>query len=96
MFCLPSVVFDLVFNYVCVLCLLSALLRVEPAFFLYRSGVYRTFQRGGARAAYHSVRIIGWGEEVTANGAVPYWVRYSSTAIHILRLFAIVNVKQVT
>ncbi|XP_043190072.1 uncharacterized peptidase C1-like protein F26E4.3 [Amphibalanus amphitrite] len=56
----------------------QALLRVEPDFFLYRSGVYRASRLGEARAAYHSVRLIGWGEQVTAGRVTPYWLAANS------------------
>ena len=43
---------------------------VPSDFFLYGSGVYRKTNLAKGPTGFHSVKIIGWGEE---NGT-PYWV----------------------
>ena len=44
---------------------------VPSDFFLYESGVYKRTNLATGPTGFHSVKIIGWGEE---NGT-PYWVR---------------------
>ena len=52
-------------------------MKVYHDFFSYKSGIYRhTDLSLEHRTGYHSVKIIGWGEEVTNNGLEKYWVRY--------------------
>lgn len=52
-----------------------ATMKVFHDFFLYKSGVYRhTDLSNGAIAGYHSVRIIGWGEDYGYQGVQKYWV----------------------
>lgn len=49
---------------------------VHHEFFMYRGGVYRASQPNLRVEGYHSVRLIGWGEEPMPNGPpVKYWVR---------------------
>lgn len=56
---------------------LSATMKVYHDFFSYKNGIYRhTDLSLEHRTGYHSVKIIGWGEEVTRNGVEKYWVRY--------------------
>lgn len=55
----------------------QATMRVHQDFFVYQSGIYEhskvteQYQTG-----YHSVRIIGWGEEYTTSNRIPekYWL----------------------
>ena len=50
-----------------------ALMEVKSDLFLYRSGVYRqtNLANDNAEGNFHSVKIIGWGED---NDGRPYWV----------------------
>ena len=48
----------------------AAMMRVRQDFFHYRSGVYAYSGIGEHDVGYHSVRLLGWGEE----GNVKYWV----------------------
>ncbi|KAF0298867.1 putative peptidase C1-like protein F26E4.3 [Amphibalanus amphitrite] len=54
----------------------QAIMQVHEDFFAYRTGVYRvTGLRSSSRTAYHSVRILGWGEETGDRGQqVKYWI----------------------
>lgn len=54
----------------------QATMRVYQDFFYYDSGVYRHTETAELYdSGYHSVRIIGWGEERTYNGpSVKYWL----------------------
>ncbi|XP_052256555.1 uncharacterized peptidase C1-like protein F26E4.3 [Dreissena polymorpha] len=59
----------------------QATFRVQDDFFMYRSGVYKYSRTGSVsafqeddRMLYHSVRIIGWGEEVISQRLVRYWL----------------------
>lgn len=51
-------------------------MRVSQEFFSYRSGVYRcpVSTRSQRNDNYHSVRIVGWNEEVQQGRLVKYWV----------------------
>lgn len=54
-------------------------MRVYQDFYVYEAGVYRHSKLTEQYlSGYHSVRIIGWGEEQISNG-IPekYWVRKS-------------------
>ena len=67
-------------------------MQVHEDFFSYRSGVYRqTRLRSSSRTAYHSVRILGWGEEAGYRGLqVKYWVstvRQVKYRVSIVRQF---------
>lgn len=44
---------------------------------MYRGGIYQHSRLGVAhRTGYHSVRIVGWGEETGIDGQpIKYWVR---------------------
>ncbi len=47
-------------------------MEVYQDLFMYRSGVYKRSQFSGHMTmGFHSVKIIGWGEE----GDAPYWVK---------------------
>lgn len=53
-----------------------AVMSVSPDFFMYRGGVYKkSGLRPGERTGYHSVRLIGWGEEFHEGEMLKYWVR---------------------
>ncbi|KFM62771.1 Tubulointerstitial nephritis antigen-like protein, partial [Stegodyphus mimosarum] len=58
----------------------QATFRVQPDFFLYKSGVYHHVESltAGFPAAFrqqdwHSVRIIGWGEDIVDGKQLKYW-----------------------
>lgn len=48
---------------------------VSSDFFMYQNGIYsKTGFRPDERIGYHSVRIIGWGEEFVGGRMTKYWV----------------------
>jgi hypothetical protein len=50
-------------------------MEVSQDFFMYRGGVYKkSGLQPGQRGGYHSVRIIGFGEEFHQGSMVKYWV----------------------
>lgn len=50
-------------------------MKVYQDFFTYEGGVYRHSDLDLYREhGYHSVRIVGWGEEFSVNGMQKYWV----------------------
>lgn len=50
-------------------------MKVYQDFFSYRNGVYRHSMLSTLhRTAYHSVRIVGWGEDRTTFPPKKYWV----------------------
>ncbi|XP_060518366.1 tubulointerstitial nephritis antigen-like [Cylas formicarius] len=52
----------------------QATMKVYHDFFSYSNGVYRHTDLTLARKqGFHSVRIVGWGEEYTASGLQKYW-----------------------
>lgn len=52
-----------------------ATMRVYHDFFLYQTGVYRRSSFGAdERSGFHSVRLIGWGEERNGSKTIKYWV----------------------
>ncbi|XP_023712916.1 uncharacterized peptidase C1-like protein F26E4.3 isoform X2 [Cryptotermes secundus] len=56
----------------------QATMKVYQDFFLYRGGVYHRSDYGPQSVSgYHSVRIIGWGEDVTQREPIKYWVSVS-------------------
>lgn len=60
----------------------TAIMRVYRDFFSYRSGIYRhsaAATPAEERSAYHSVRLIGWGEERVGYDVVKYWVSISNS-----------------
>lgn len=48
---------------------------VYPDFFTYRGGIYRRSEFGSPAKGFHSVRLIGWGEESFGGRTQKYWVR---------------------
>lgn len=53
----------------------QATMKVYHDFFMYKSGIYEQSALGAAeRTGYHSVRILGWGEEYTRRGTIKYWL----------------------
>lgn len=55
--------------------LFLATMRVYHDFFSYQEGIYKhTPLAGSDRTGYHSVRIVGWGEEYSFGGMQKYWV----------------------
>lgn len=59
----------------------QAIMRVYRDFFSYRSGIYRhsaAATPADERSAYHSVRLIGWGEERVGYDVVKYWIAINS------------------
>ncbi|CAG9764409.1 unnamed protein product [Ceutorhynchus assimilis] len=52
----------------------QATLKVYHDFFSYKGGIYKhTDLSLRHKQGYHSVRIVGWGEEFTTNGLQKYW-----------------------
>jgi len=50
-------------------------MKVHQDFFMYQSGIYRYTGLGEARqVGYHSVRIVGWGEDSYRQTSSKYWV----------------------
>lgn len=51
-------------------------MRVYRDFFTYQGGVYRhsAASRNSERSGFHSVRLIGWGEERVGYEVIKYWV----------------------
>ncbi|XP_029709832.2 uncharacterized peptidase C1-like protein F26E4.3 [Aedes albopictus] len=59
----------------------QAIMRVHRDFFSYRSGIYRhsaASTSADQRAGYHSVRLIGWGEERQGYEVTKYWIAVNS------------------
>jgi len=53
----------------------QAMMKVSKEFFMYESGVYRCSNvTEGSKTAYHTVRIVGWGEEQKNGKTVKYWI----------------------
>jgi len=52
----------------------QATMKIFHDFFMYSSGIYKhTDLTNSDRTGYHSVRIVGWGEEYSYNGITKYW-----------------------
>jgi hypothetical protein len=52
----------------------QATMKVYHDFFTYKTGIYKHSPLSSAdRTGYHSVRIVGWGEEYTSQGVKKYW-----------------------
>lgn len=51
-------------------------MRVYRDFFVYRGGIYRhsAASRNSEPSGFHSVRLIGWGEERNGYEISKYWV----------------------
>ncbi|XP_046470868.1 uncharacterized peptidase C1-like protein F26E4.3 [Neodiprion pinetum] len=62
----------------------QATIKVYPDLFVYKSGIYRHSPTvEDSRTSYHSVRIVGWGEEIVSYGPpVKYWVVANSWGKH--------------
>ncbi|XP_060868555.1 uncharacterized peptidase C1-like protein F26E4.3 [Metopolophium dirhodum] len=53
----------------------QAMMKVSKEFFMYESGVYRCSKLAlGSKTGYHTVRIVGWGEEQQNGKTVKYWI----------------------
>lgn len=53
----------------------QATIKVYHDFFSYNRGIYKHTDLSEAhRTGYHSVRIVGWGEEYTHSGVQKFWV----------------------
>lgn len=63
-------------NFYIILKSILATIKVYHDFFTYQSGIYKhTDLSARDRTGYHSIRIVGWGEEVSFDGTVQkYWV----------------------
>lgn len=52
-------------------------MRVYRDFFTYRGGIYRRSAASRAeQGGFHSVRLVGWGEERTGYEVTKYWVNF--------------------
>lgn len=52
------------------------MMRVSKEFFMYKSGVYKCSDLYDAsKPAYHTVRIVGWGENNDYGRQIKYWVK---------------------
>lgn len=61
----------------------SATMRVYRDFFSYRGGVYRRSAASRAeQGGFHSVRLLGWGEERTGYEVTKFWVCFFFDTIH--------------
>ncbi|KAK0089281.1 hypothetical protein PV326_004541 [Microctonus aethiopoides] len=62
----------------------QATMKVYQDFFVYHGGIYRHSKLAeNYRTGYHSVRIIGWGEEFFGNNPpVKYWIVANSWGTH--------------
>lgn len=59
-------------------------MRVYHDFFTYQGGIYRHSELSVPhRTGYHSVKIVGWGEEYTYSGVQKFWVSILSTYVPI-------------
>lgn len=52
----------------------TATMWVYPDFFTYRTGIYRRSTHGANAKGFHSVRLVGWGEERFDYQTTKYWV----------------------
>ncbi|XP_060840605.1 uncharacterized peptidase C1-like protein F26E4.3 isoform X1 [Rhopalosiphum padi] len=53
----------------------QAMMKVSKEFFMYESGVYKCSNvTKGSKTRYHTVRIVGWGEEQQNGKTVKYWI----------------------
>ncbi|XP_029342962.1 uncharacterized peptidase C1-like protein F26E4.3 isoform X2 [Acyrthosiphon pisum] len=53
----------------------QAMMKVSKEFFMYESGVYKCSKLDlGSKTGYHTVRIVGWGEEQQNGRTVKYWI----------------------
>lgn len=57
-------------------------MRVYQDFFTYQSGIYRHSRTAEIfESGYHSVRIIGWGEDYHRGALIKYWVSIARNII---------------
>ncbi|XP_047471044.1 uncharacterized peptidase C1-like protein F26E4.3 [Penaeus chinensis] len=56
----------------------QAVMTVHPDFFLYKTGVYSYSELGSPHSAAHSVKLLGWGEELVNGKMVKYWLAENS------------------
>lgn len=63
------------FNDYILFVMFKAMMKVSKDFFMYESGVYKCSKLDlGSKTGYHTVRIVGWGEEHQNGKTVKYWV----------------------
>lgn len=60
-------------------------MRVYQDFFYYQNGIYQhsPILEHSKRDIYHSVKIIGWGEEYINGEHVKYWVSNKTLFIEV-------------
>lgn len=66
---------------------ISATMKVYQDFFSYESGIYKHAPTAELyESGYHSVRIIGWGEDVSTERGLPikYWVNVGNSSNFVL------------
>ncbi|KAL1115134.1 hypothetical protein AAG570_007165 [Ranatra chinensis] len=51
----------------------QATMKVNPDFFMYSGGIYKCSALPGSESGFHSVRIVGWGQEQQGGRPVKYW-----------------------
>ncbi|KAL1115135.1 hypothetical protein AAG570_007166 [Ranatra chinensis] len=52
----------------------QATMKVNPDFFMYSGGIYKCIVLpGSSESGFHSVRIVGWGEERQGRKPIKYW-----------------------
>ncbi|XP_063586212.1 uncharacterized peptidase C1-like protein F26E4.3 [Penaeus indicus] len=56
----------------------QAVMTVHPDFFLYKTGVYSHSELGSPHSAAHSVKLLGWGEDLVNGKMVKYWLAENS------------------
>lgn len=54
----------------------QATIRVYRDFFSYSGGIYRHSQSESEKGGFHSVRLVGWGEEQEGYSVTKYWVSF--------------------
>lgn len=64
----------------------TATMWVYPDFFTYRSGIYRRSTHGVEAKGFHSVRLVGWGEERFGYHSTKYWVSWKHSPLHYVLL----------
>jgi hypothetical protein len=67
-------------------------MKVYHDFFTYKTGIYKHSPLSSAdRTGYHSVRIVGWGEEYTSQGIKKYWVRLYYTKTTFIQYSIVIS-----
>uniref|UniRef100_A0A1L8DP85 Putative cysteine proteinase tin-ag n=1 Tax=Nyssomyia neivai TaxID=330878 RepID=A0A1L8DP85_9DIPT len=56
----------------------QATIRVYRDFFSYSGGIYRHSQSESEKGGFHSVRLVGWGEEQEGYSVTKYWIAANS------------------